>query len=168
MNQERKGTFIVAGCYWSAFDCKRSSVPICVTPDASNWLIGPTVRLAILQKLSLFAQRLSSSNLSKLDLDKGVFSVRTCGLAGPYKSHPLRMSYLFMRDISWLGNVCQASRWGGHQWRQLNTSEALSQIFPLSLVPLYPPPSPSLSLTDDNSAGVKGSRPDSEGHHQPW
>lgn len=72
-----------------------------------------------------------------------------------------------MRDMSWLENVCQASRWGDHQGGQLNTSEALSQIFPLSplcLVSyLFSPPPPTdpaslllhllllLHLTDDYS-----------------
>lgn len=104
-----------------------------------------------------------------------VFHERAEALVGPHKS-PLCswcMSYLFMRDMPWLGNACQASRWGGHQWRQLNTSEALSQIFPLSPLPPYPSsPSPHhlppSSLTDDNSVGVRGSWPDREGHHQLW
>lgn len=95
----------------------------------------------------------------------GDFSWQTAALRVPINlpKRSQRTSYLFMRDMSWLGNVCQASRWSGHQWRQLTTSEALSQILPSVpccgvpfLAPFIGCLLLSAALTDDNSVGVRG------------
>lgn len=94
------------------------SALICAKPDAFNctatFFFGRFDGVAC-QKPSLCEVRLALPQPQLMSQTLQRFLREGEAWLGPRKSQPRCMSYLFMRDMSWLGNVCQVSRWGGHQ-----------------------------------------------------
>lgn len=97
------------------------SALICAKPDTFNWIAKEFLLFSgsfdgkACQKLSLCEVRAALPQPQLMFQTLQRFPGEGEARFGPDKSQPRRMSYLFMRDMPWLGNVCQASRWGGHQ-----------------------------------------------------